>query len=92
MIAGRLANRKRKGYGKLSTHWRTGYSGKTSSTSSAALCGHAPRAAARAEPTVFAAERQQMLGVAGIATYPQKAVLQTAASQIVLELPLHVVR
>ena len=34
---GQLANRKRKGYGTLNTHWRTGCSGKTSSTSSAAL-------------------------------------------------------
>ena len=37
MIAGQLANRNRNGYGKLSTHWRTGCLGKTSSTSSAAL-------------------------------------------------------
>jgi len=37
MIAGRLANRKRNGYGKLNTHWRTGCEGKTSSTSRAAL-------------------------------------------------------
>ena len=33
----RLANRKRKGYGKLSRHWRTSCSGKTSSTTRAAL-------------------------------------------------------
>ena len=36
-IAGRLANRNRNGYGKLNTHWRTGFSGKTASTSNAAL-------------------------------------------------------
>jgi hypothetical protein len=40
----------------------------------------------------FAAERQQMLGVAGVATYPQEAVLQPATSQIVLEFTLHVIR
>ena len=34
---GQLANRKRKGYGTLNTHWRTGCSGKTSSTRSAPL-------------------------------------------------------
>ena len=37
MIAGRLANKNRNGYGRLSTHWRTGCLGKISSTSSAAL-------------------------------------------------------
>jgi hypothetical protein len=37
MTAGRLANRKRNGYGMLSTHWRTGCSGNTSSTSTVAL-------------------------------------------------------
>jgi len=38
----RLANKKRKGYGKLSTHWPTGGSGKTSSASRAALSALAP--------------------------------------------------
>ena len=37
MVAVWLANRKRSGYGTLNTHWRTGCSGNTSSTSSAAL-------------------------------------------------------
>ena len=32
MTSGRLANRKRNGNGTLSTHWRNGCSGKTSST------------------------------------------------------------
>ncbi|NNJ95622.1 MAG: hypothetical protein HKP12_00490 [Gammaproteobacteria bacterium] len=36
MIAGRLANRKRSGYGKLGTHWHIGCSGKILSTNKAA--------------------------------------------------------
>lgn len=36
VTAGRLANKKRNGFGKLNTHWRIGCSAKTSSTSSAA--------------------------------------------------------
>ena len=34
---GQLGNRKRKGYGTLNTHWRTGCSANTSPTSNAAL-------------------------------------------------------
>jgi hypothetical protein len=60
MIAGRLANRKRNGYEKLSTHWRTGCSGTLhppagwrsrqlllycSTSCIPALVGHAPRPA-----------------------------------------------
>ena len=37
ITAGRLVDRKRNGYGTLKTHWRTGCSENTSSTSSAAL-------------------------------------------------------
>jgi len=41
---------------------------------------------------VFAAERQHMLGVARVATYPKQVVFETGASQIVFELLLHVIR
>ena len=66
MIAGRLANRKRKGYGTLNTHWRTGWSGKNLI--------------------------HQMLGMTGVAAYPQKTVLETTAFEIVLELPPDITR
>jgi hypothetical protein len=33
-----------------------------------------------------------MSGMAGVAAHPQKSMLQAPAAQIVLELPLHVVR
>jgi hypothetical protein len=41
--------------------------------------GHAPRPTAGTEPTAFAAESHQMLGVAVVALHAQKAVFQTAA-------------
>jgi len=54
--------------------------------------GHAPRPAARAKTTAFAAERNQMLDVAALATYPQEAMLQKSALKVILEFPLHIAR
>jgi len=50
---------------------------------------HAPRAAARAKAAPLATEGNQLLGVAALAAYPQEAVFQPAAAQVVLELALH---
>jgi hypothetical protein len=54
IIPGRLANRKRNGNGKLSTHWRMGCLGSTSSTSKARALGHAPCAATGAKSSAIA--------------------------------------
>jgi len=40
---------------------------------------HPPRSAARAKAAPFAAEGNQMLGVAGLAAHPQKTVFQPEA-------------
>jgi hypothetical protein len=47
--------------------------------------GHAPGATTGAKAAALAAERQQMLGVAGLAAKAQKAVLQAAALQVAVE-------
>ena len=54
--------------------------------------GHPPRAAARAEAAAFATERDQLLGLAGVALDPQKAVLEQATLEIGVELVFHVPR
>jgi len=53
--------------------------------------GQKPRRSPKA-PTFGATEGDQMLGVAGLAAHPQKAVFETAAFQVVLELAVHVIR
>jgi hypothetical protein len=53
---------------------------------------HSPRAAARTDPPPLAAECHQLLGVAGLALHAQEAVLESSASQVVLELALNVPR
>ena len=50
--------------------------------------GHAPGATAGAETARLAAERDQVLGMAGVAAHPQEAVLETPALEVVLELLL----
>ena len=47
--------------------------------------GHAPRPAARAEATTFATEGHKLLGMAGVATHPQEAMLQPAAAKVIVE-------
>src|SRR5690606_16794475 len=47
---------------------------------------HAPYTAAGTEPSAFTGEGHQLLVVASLAAYPQKAVFQTATGQVVLEL------
>ena len=54
--------------------------------------GHAPRPAARAKPAAPTTEGDEVLGVAGVAAYPQEAVLQPAALEVALEFALHVTR
>ena len=54
--------------------------------------GHAPRPAAGAKAARLAAERHRVLGMAGVAAHPQKALLQAAATQVVFEFLLHIVR
>ena len=48
---------------------------------------HPSRATRRAEPAAFAAEGNEMLVTAGIALDAQKAVLEPAALQVIVELP-----
>jgi hypothetical protein len=87
------------GYGKLNTHCRTGCSGKTASTSNVALSairrapqlGQNPQRSPKA-PTVGATECNQVFGVAAIAAHSQETVFETAASEVVLELPLDILR
>ena len=67
MIAGRLANKNRNGYGKLSTHWRTGCLGKTSSTSNAALSANCLSTAAGAEAPSLATKCDQVLSMTAAA-------------------------
>lgn len=58
-------------------------------------CGrldHPPRAAARAEAAAFATERDQLLGLAGVALDPQKTVLKQSALEISLKLVVYVPR
>ena len=52
------------------------------------LTNAAKRRDARERPT----KRQQMLGVAALATHPQKAVFQAAALEIVVEFTLDIAR
>ena len=47
---------------------------------------HAPDATAGTEPSAFTGEGHQLLVVAGLAAYAQKAVFQAAALEVVLEL------
>ena len=53
---------------------------------------HAPRAAARAEAAPLAAEHDQVLGMATVATHPQETMLETTTLEVVLELPLDILR
>lgn len=46
---------------------------------------HAPGTTARTETSPFAVERDQMLGMATLATHPQEAVLKATALQVILE-------
>jgi len=97
-MAGRLANRKRKGYGKLNTHWRTGCSGKTSSTNRAALSairrapqlGQKPRLCKVIEYAKY--EKIQVFGMTAVTAHPQETVLQTAAFEVTLKFPLDIPR
>jgi GH15 family glucan-1,4-alpha-glucosidase len=52
--------------------------------------GHPPRAAARAEAAALATERDQLLGLTGLALDPKESVLEQAALEIGLELIFHV--
>ena len=54
--------------------------------------GHAPRPAARTETPALAAEGNQMLDVAALATYPQEAMFQPTAFEVILEFPLDITR
>ena len=54
--------------------------------------GHAPRPTAGAKTASFTAERHQVLGMAGVAAHPQKAMLQAPATQVLFEFLLHVFR
>lgn len=54
--------------------------------------GHPPRAAARAEAAALATERDQLLGLAGVALDPQKTMFKQSALEISLELVFHVPR
>ncbi len=54
--------------------------------------GHAPRAAARAEAAALAAEGDESLSLAALATHAQKAVLESPAFEVLLEFALHVRR
>jgi len=47
--------------------------------------GHATCTTARAEPSSFAAESNQVLGMAGLAAHPQEAMHQAPALQVRLE-------
>jgi hypothetical protein len=49
-------------------------------------------AAAGTEAAALATERDQVFGVAAVAAYPEKAVFETAASEVVLELALDIAR
>lgn len=51
--------------------------------------GHATCTTARAEPSSFAAESNQVLGMAGLAAHPQKTMFQPAAFEKFLKFPLH---
>jgi len=66
-------------------------SGSTSSTNKAAL-GHPPRPATGAENAALATEGDQVLCVAALAAHPQEPVFQSAAFEIILELPLDIPR
>jgi hypothetical protein len=54
------------------------------------LC--APRPVAGAEAAAFATEGYQMLSAENSVTYPQEAMFETAASQVILELALNITR
>lgn len=54
--------------------------------------GHAPRPAAGAKTSSFTAEGDQVLDMAALATYPQKAMFQPPAFEVILELAAHVIR
>ena len=54
--------------------------------------GHAPGSAAGAKLPAFAAERDQLLGVATLAAYPQEAVSEASALERRLELPFDIRR
>jgi hypothetical protein len=53
---------------------------------------HTPGAATGAEPATFATEGHQFLVVAGLTAHPEKAMLQTPAFEVVLELPGDIAR
>jgi len=53
--------------------------------------GHAPRTTGGAEPALLAAERDELLGVARVATQAEEAFLQTTALQVGVKLLLDVV-
>ena len=84
MILGWLANRNLRGNGTLSTHWRMGSWGNTSSTSKAALSAirRAPQLGQKPLPspkalTVGATEGDQMLRMAFVTLHSQKTMLKT---------------
>jgi hypothetical protein len=90
MASGLLANRKRKGYGKLSTHCRTGRGPNTSSTRCRALSAMRRAPQLGQKPALLAGIRHQPLGTAVLADHAQEAVLEHAAAQVGLELLAHI--
>ena len=69
MIAGRLANRNRNGYGKLSTHWRTGLLGKDIIDQQRGAFRHTPRATAGAKRAALTTKRHEAFVMTGLAAH-----------------------
>ena len=69
----------------LSTHWRIGWWGKTSSTNKAALSAILRAPQLGAEAASLTAKRDQLLVVAGFTLNPEKTVFKSSAFQILIK-------
>jgi hypothetical protein len=92
MISGRLAMQKAQGIGSAQHPLSHRLLGKHFVDEQRRALGHAPGPATGAEPAPLAAEGDQVLGMAGVATHPQKSVLEATALEVSLEFLLHIVR
>jgi len=90
--AGSVASRNRNAYGSDNTHCPQRALGQYLIGQQRGGLGHAPRATGRTEATLFAAERDQLFGVAVLATHAQEPFLQSTALQVGVELLLHICR